>query len=259
MEPRPKLIVANWKMNKEVKEARSFIIELKEKLKGNNKVKVVIAAPFTDLPALVDLKSAKIYIAAQNLYPGEKGAFTGEISGVMLKPLVSYVILGHSERRCLFGENDQLIKEKVKSALFFGLKPIICLGETAEEKEAGLSKQIVMKQLEICLFPVDKNDIEKVVLCYEPVWAISSAPGSDGKGDSPENAQVMHRLIRHFVQEKFGGEIADQMLIIYGGSLKETNAEAILKMPDIDGGLIGKSSLQIASFFDIIKIATELS
>ncbi|MFH1597516.1 MAG: triose-phosphate isomerase [Patescibacteria group bacterium] len=250
-------IIANWKMNKDLKEAEVFALELAEKLKGTGKVRVIIAAPYIHLPFLKDKANKKIGLAAQNLYPGEKGAFTGEISGNMLKPYVSYVILGHSERRSLFGDNDQLVNEKIQSALFFNLRPIICLGETTEQKENGQTKQVLNDQLSVCLKGLKADEVAKCILVYEPIWAISSSPGATGQGDNPENAQVMHKLIRHFIEEKFGKELADKIPIIYGGSVNPQNASDLLAMPDIDGGLVGKASLPVNSFFEIIEIAAK--
>lgn len=257
MNKRKKIIVANWKMNKDAKEAQSYAKELNNKLTGFNKALAVIAAPFIDLPFLKDLGYKKIKLAAQNLYPGEKGPFTGEVSGLMLKPFVDYVILGHSERRRFFGDNDETVNAKIKSALYYKIKPIICFGETAEQKENGESKQIIQQQLNVCLANISEEEIGNSVLVYEPVWAISSTPGATGEGDNPENAQVMHKLIRHFMAQKYSIETAELIPIIYGGSLDPQNAVNMLAMPDIDGGLVGKASLQIDSFFEIIKIASQ--
>ena len=259
MPSRNKFIIANWKMNKDAKEASEFVSELEDRLKGLAKAKAVVAAPFVDLPQLKDLGLKKIKLAAQNLYPGEKGAFTGEVSGLMLKSLVSYVILGHSERRRQFGDNDKIVNQKIKSSLFYNLKPIICFGETLEQKEDGQSRQVIEQQLAVCLDGLKDEDINKCLLVYEPIWAISSTPGSTGEGDDPTNAQVMHKLVRHFVATKFSEAIAGQIPILYGGSVNLKNAEDLLKMPDIDGGLVGKASLQIDSFFEIIEIASKIN
>jgi len=253
---RKKIIVANWKMNKDAEEAQLYARELNKKITNTSKTTVIIAAPFIDLPFLKKLKCPKIKLAAQNLYPGEKGPYTGEISGSMLKPFIDYVILGHSERRGLFGDNDETVKAKIKSALFFKIKPIVCFGETPEEKANGQSRQVIEKQLAVCLEGLTDEEIGRCVLVYEPVWAISSTQGATGEGDNPENAQVMHKLIRHNVAKRFSPELAEAVPIIYGGSVNPANAAALFQMPDIDGGLVGKASLQIDSFFEIIRIAS---
>jgi len=258
MAKKSKYLIANWKMNKDEKESLEFYKQLAKKTKTRSKVKFIIAAPYTDLPGLKKIATAKIKLAAQNLYPGVSGAFTGEISGKMLKPLVDYVIVGHSERRRLMNEDDDLINQKVKSALDFQLKPIICFGETAEEKEQGLSKQVIQDQLAGCLADVSSEELKNIIFAYEPVWAISTTPGASGEGDNPENAQVMHRLVRHNLEQTYGKVAGDELTVIYGGSVKPKNAESFLSMPDIDGALIGGASLQIDSFFEIIEAANNL-
>jgi len=259
MTKRKKLVIANWKMNKNVEEAVDFVKKLEVDLTGLAKVEVVIAAPFTNLPALAKLPRKKVKLAAQNLYFGIKGPFTGEISATMLKPLVDYVIVGHSERRRLFGENNQTVNEKIKSALNYDLKPIICFGETAEQKEEGQTKAVIEQQLSECLADLRAEDLAKCILAYEPVWAISTVNGSTGAGDNPENSQVIHKLIRHLLTEKYGSELAASLSIIYGGSVNPSNAENFLSMPDIDGGLVGGASLHLDKFFAIIKIAKEVN
>jgi len=244
---RKKLIVANWKMNKTVDEALSFLKELKFKL--SNKVEVVICPAFTALGAM----HKKVKLGAQNCYFEEKGAFTGEISVDMLKGLCEYIILGHSERRQYFNETDDIINKKVLLVLKKGLKPILCIGETLDERQLDKTTDIVISQLNQCLEGITKENIKNVVIAYEPVWAIGT-----GKNASPKQAQEVHELIRSFIRENYDEKTAENTLILYGGSMNSENASELLKQKDIDGGLIGGASLDASKFSKIINISADI-
>ena len=236
---RKPIIAGNWKMHKTIAEALEFVNEVKDRV-NNDKVEAVICAPFT---LLKDLKQAtkgtNIKIGAQNMHFEEKGAFTGEISPLMLKELdMDYVVIGHSERRQYFNETDETVNKKVLKALEVGIDPILCVGETLEEREAGNTKDVCKVQVEKALENVSKEDLAKVVIAYEPVWAIGT-----GKTATNEIAQDVCGYIRSVVAELYGQEVADQVRIQYGGSVKPEGLKALLEQPDIDGALVGGASL----------------
>lgn len=246
-----KIIVAgNWKMNKTATESVEFFRELKELVKDIKKVNVVIGTPFTTLETAVrETKGSIIKIAAENMHPNESGAYTGEISPLMLKDLgVEYVILGHSERREYFKECNKFINSKVKSALAHDLKPILCIGEKLEERENGTTEAIVKEQLVEGLLDVSAEDMENVVIAYEPVWAIGT-----GKTASPAQAEEVHAFIRGLLVELYGEKVANDVTIQYGGSMKPENAVELMNEKDIDGGLIGGASLVASSFIKIVE------
>ena len=248
-----KIIVAgNWKMNKTNKEAISFMQELKELSKGINGVEIVIGAPFTALSDCVkEAAGSNVKIAAQNMNPKENGAYTGEISPLMLKDLgVEYVILGHSERREYYAETNEFINEKVKSALQHGLKPILCVGEKLEERESGKTEEVVATQVQKGLADITAEEMKNVVVAYEPVWAIGT-----GKTASPEQAELVHNFIRQLLIDMYGKETAEGVTIQYGGSMKPDNAKELISQTNIDGGLIGGASLEAKSLLDIAKAA----
>lgn len=243
------LIVGNWKMYKTMKEARDFIVEL-EPFVMKCEAKVMLAVPFTALSTAVEAsRKSRVAIGAQNMHDAPEGAFTGEISAIMLKEAgAQFVILGHSERRQLFNESNEFIQRKVKSALKAGLTPILCVGETEKEREAGKTEQVLLKQLSDCLKELSSEEAERTILAYEPVWAIGT-----GKTATPEIADQAHAFCRKFYQDKWGEELAKKCTILYGGSVKPESAEALLEMPNINGALVGGASLKVASFVQIIN------
>ncbi len=246
---RKKVIAGNWKMNKTNTEAVEMLAELKELVKGIESVGIIIGAPFTALSDAVKVvKGSNIAIAAENVYPKDSGAYTGEISPIMLKSIgVEYVILGHSERREYFKESDEFINEKVKAVLANGMLPILCIGEKLEERESGKTGEVTETQIRGGLKDLTAEEAEKVIIAYEPVWAIGT-----GKTATPEMAQETHKQIREVLVSMFGNETAEKMIIQYGGSMKPDNALELLAQKDIDGGLIGGASLKASSFAEII-------
>lgn len=247
-----KLIAANWKMNKNAKEAVSYVKELKKLVKGSD-VEIVICPSFTLLSAVADeLKGSSIKLGAQNMHFENSGAFTGEVSPLMLKEIVcEYVILGHSERREHFKEDNELVNRKVLAALKNGLKPILCIGETLEERQRDMTDDVLEEQLLKCLANVD--DIKNAVVAYEPVWAISK--GDPNKRSATKaDAEEAHLFIRQVLNGIYG-DAAKNVRIIYGGSMKPENAKELLEMANINGGLVGNASLDVKSFFEIIKSA----
>lgn len=245
---RTNVIAGNWKMNKTNQEAVEMLTELKELVKGVEGVKIVIGAPFTALSdAVKAVTGTNIEIAAENVYPKASGAYTGEISPEMLKSIgVKYVIIGHSERREYFKECNQFINEKVKAVLNAGMTPILCIGEKLEERESGKTAEVNETQVREGLKDITAEDAKKVIIAYEPVWAIGT-----GKTATPEMAQETHKEIRDVLVSMFG-DVANEMIIQYGGSMKPENAKELLAQPDIDGGLIGGASLEASSFAKIV-------
>lgn len=246
------VIAGNWKMYKNNEEAVAVLTELKELVKDEKTVDIVIGAPFTCLSdAVKAVVGSNIQIAAENVYPKIEGAYTGEISPKMLKDIgVSHVIVGHSERREYFKESDEFINEKIKVLLQIGLTPIFCIGEKLEDREIGNTLEVNSKQIRNGLKDLSKEDAKKVIVAYEPVWAIGT-----GKTATPEMAQATHREIRNVLAEMFGEDVAEEITIQYGGSMKPENAKDLLSQKDIDGGLVGGASLKADSFYEIIKAA----
>lgn len=251
-----KLIAANWKMNKTAAESGIFVEEFKKLVKGNENAEIVICPPFTVLESLSEkLKNSKIKLGAQNMHFEDAGAYTGEISPLMLKEMnCEYVILGHSERRKIFGEDDFLINKKLAAALSHGLKPILCIGENLEQRNNGRTKEVLENQLKNCLKNISKNQILKSSIAYEPVWAISAGDPSH-KAATPEDAEDGHKFIRGVIAKMHGSSAARSARIVYGGSMKPENAKELLAMPNIDGGLVGNASLNAKSFAEIVKAA----
>lgn len=247
-----KLVSGNWKMNKTNGESyllsREIIAGLTEK--EFLKCDVVLCPPFTSLASVHSvIKESEVRLGAQNMYYKEDGAFTGEISGRMLVASgCDYVILGHSERRQFFHETDHLINLKIKKAISDKLIPIICVGETLEQRESGVYEKVVDEQVTLCLKEISKEDIEKTVIAYEPVWAIGT-----GKTATPEQANSMHKKIRGALANLYGEDISRKIRILYGGSVNDKNAKELFSQSDIDGGLIGGASLKPESFINIIK------
>lgn len=248
---RNKVIAGNWKMNNSIEESVKLISELKQGLIETD-VKVIICPPFTSLETANTLvKGSQIELGAQNMHNETSGAFTGEISASMLKSVgCKYVILGHSERRAIFGESNEFINKKVHKALTENLIPILCVGESLEEREKNITKDVVKRQLLVGLDSVSSEQAEGIIIAYEPVWAIGT-----GKTASPEQAQEVHGFIRALFSEKYGKETAEKVIIQYGGSVKPDNASELLSQKDIDGALVGGACLKADSFLGIIKAA----
>lgn len=249
------IVAANWKMNKTPAEACDFLKSFLTLFGGSYASDVVIVPPFTSIPHSWELVKGNpvVTLGAQNMHPKTDGAFTGEVSPLFLKALgVSWVVLGHSERRAIFGETDAFINQKVVSALANGLKPILCIGETLDERDAGKLQEVVSTQLKGGLAGISAAQMPDVVLAYEPVWAIGT-----GRTATPEQAQEAHAFVRSVLGEMFGAGTADLVRIQYGGSMKPDNAVALMAQPDVDGGLIGGASLKPDSFFDIVKAAAD--
>ncbi|MDR1585649.1 MAG: triose-phosphate isomerase [Prevotellaceae bacterium] len=247
---RKNIVAGNWKMNKTLQEGVALANELKELLaaKAPN-CGVIVGTPFIHLASVADLtKGSVIKVAAQNSADKESGAYTGEISAAMVKSTgAEYVILGHSERRAYYGETYEILKEKVLLALKNELTPIFCIGEVKEEREAGKQNEVVKAQLEASVFNLSKEDFGKIVLAYEPVWAIGT-----GLTATPQQAQEIHAYIRGLIAGKYGKETAENTSILYGGSCNPGNAKELFSNPDVDGGLIGGASLKAADFKAII-------
>ncbi len=251
------IIAGNWKMFKTVDESIDFIKGLDEKLFSlppNDAVKILVFPPFTSLYAVKGI-SPKIKTGAQNFYFEEKGAFTGEISPTMLDGLVDCVLIGHSERRQIFKETDEAINKKIKAALNHGFTPVLCIGETLEEREAGATLSKIRHQLDNDLAGLPPSDIPWLVIAYEPIWAIGT-----GVNATPRQAQESHAFIREILKEKTNSPTAaESMRILYGGSVKPANSYELLSQKDINGLLIGGASLQITDFFAIIQDAYKLT
>ena len=245
-----KLIVGNWKMNKTVKDAINLVTSLKKKLKDAKDAEIVVCPPFTVLCEVNDIvKNSNIGLGAQNVFYEDKGAYTGEISAEMLKDVgCSFVIIGHSERRQHFSENDEITNKKLKKSLEHGLKVIVCVGENMGEREKGEYRSVVEKQARKCLKGVKKEDMTNVVIAYEPVWAIGT-----GKTATPKEAQEMHSFIRSLLAMVFNEETAKNVKIIYGGSVKPANIKELMMQKDIDGVLVGGASLDAEQFVKIAK------
>jgi triosephosphate isomerase len=248
------IIAGNWKMFKTVEESVDFVKTLHEKMVAlplDGTVETLVFPPFTSLYAVKGI-SFRVKTGAQNLHFEENGAFTGEISPLMLENLVDYVLIGHSERREVFKENDEDINKKVKTALKHGFLPVLCVGESLEEREAGKTFSKVEDQLNKDLEGLVPGEIEKVVIAYEPIWAIGT-----GKNAAPEQAQEVHAFIREILQEKIGSP--ETTRILYGGSVKPANSYELLRQKDINGVLVGGASLKVDDFFGIIQDSYKLA
>ena len=252
---RKKLIAANWKMHLAPPEAWALIRALRTDIERDASSllrdrEIMIAPPAILIPAVAEaLKGSPILLGAQNMYCEESGAFTGEISPLMLKAFgVTHVILGHSERRHIFGETDELIGKKVRAALRHDLVPLLCVGETQQEHAGGRSLEVVMRQMEGCLAGVTTEQVKNVVMAYEPVWAIGT-----GRTATPQQAESIHGAIRGALNERFGRDEAQLVRILYGGSVNKANADSLIFKPDIDGALVGTASLKADSFAPIVR------
>jgi len=249
---RSKIVAGNWKMNKTYKESKALINELKKSIKDLEleNTRVFIAPTFVNLQkASKKTKDTNIEVAAQNMHQAENGAFTGEISAKMLKSIyVNTVILGHSERREYFGETNELLAQKVDTALKNDLEIIFCFGEVLEDRKNGNHFKVVEEQIKKALFHLTTDDWKKIILAYEPVWAIGT-----GETASPDQAQEMHAFIRELVAERYISDVAEEVSILYGGSVKPSNAKEIFSKEDVDGGLIGGAALNAEDFTALIK------
>ncbi|MCH8171421.1 MAG: triose-phosphate isomerase [Bacteroidetes bacterium] len=248
---RRRIIAGNWKMHNNLSESQNLVTKLVNELNNQNiNREVIICPPFTSLTEVSNLlDGTKIELGAQNMHFEDKGAFTGEISADMLKSVgCKYVILGHSERRTIFGESDEIINKKIKQALNAGLIPIFCMGETLEQREDGITNDVINNQVSEGIKELSEEDVNKIIIAYEPIWAIGT-----GKTATPEQAQEVHKFIRSLLRENFSENTSQNIPILYGGSVKPNNAEDILAKEDIDGALVGGACLDTDSFVSIIK------
>ncbi|MDP3919593.1 MAG: triose-phosphate isomerase [Candidatus Omnitrophota bacterium] len=251
---RKPLIAGNWKMFKTVDEAINLTKSIKAGVYKVSDCDVVICPPFTALAAAAEvLKGGNIGLGAQNMFPETEGAYTGEISPIMIKELsCRYVILGHSERRQYFSETSTFINQKVKLALKYNLIPILCIGETLEERESNRHFEVVKEQFDESLADISAEEVVRGVIAYEPVWAIGT-----GKTASPEQAEQMHSYVRRLLNEKFGQEAAERVNILYGGSVKADNALSLMRKANVDGALVGGASLKAEAFAQIVQAAVD--
>jgi triosephosphate isomerase len=248
---RNKVIAGNWKMYKDLNESAELLNGLKSKLATlPSGVKAIVCPPFTSLAlAQTILQGCPVAIGAQNMYPEDEGAFTAEVSPKMLKSVgCTYVILGHSERRQYFGETNEFINRKAKKAIASGLIPIICVGETLVQREKNITAQVVSEQVTGCLKDIPAAEVEKLIIAYEPVWAIGT-----GKVATPQQAQDVHHTIRTLIGQLYSAATAEKVVIQYGGSVKPENAKELLHQPDIDGALVGGACLKADSFAAIVQ------
>lgn len=252
---RRKVIIGNWKMFKGPQTARQLARSLKLKLSDIRKTEVAVCPPYVSIEAVREsIKDSRIGLGAQNVYLHKTGAFTGEISAEMLKESgCTYVIIGHSERRQFFGETDASVNQKIGFALAEGLTPVVCVGETLAERESGQTQDVVKRQYLGAMKEINTADAEKIIIAYEPVWAIGT-----GKNATREQANEVHLFIRTLAAELYGNAFAEKMIIQYGGSVKPENAHDLLSCEHIDGALVGGASLDADSFTAIIKAAEKL-
>ena len=249
---RTPIIAGNWKLNKTISESVALTTALKALVVGETGVEIIVAPPFTALAAVNDvITNSNIHLAAQDVYSEDSGAFTGEVSAPMLKDVgCDYVIIGHSERRQYFGETNESVNQKVKAALVHDLKPIICVGEQLEEREAGRTEAVIEDHVTGGIAGLSAPELLSCVIAYEPVWAIGT-----GKTATPDQAQEVHNFIRGLLTKAYAVEVASQVCIQYGGSVKPENARELMSQPDVDGALVGGASLEAESFAQIVKMA----
>lgn len=249
---RRRIVAGNWKMNGTREEALKLTTEIRDMVQSEDTggAEVILAPPFVHIGAVVHIACADgIHVAAQNCSSEAKGAYTGEVSAAMLQSVgATHVIIGHSERRSIFNEDHKMLERKVRMALDHHLIPIFCIGEQLDHREEGRYFSVVQQQLEESLFMLSENDFSKLILAYEPVWAIGT-----GKTATPEQAQEIHHHIRKLIALRFGNTTAENLPILYGGSCNDSNARALFALPDVDGGLIGGASLNSRSFVNIVK------
>jgi len=251
---RKRIIAGNWKMNKTSAEAIDLANRINRELNGLDDVDVVLCPPFISLDAVHEvIMDTSIALGAQNVHWEREGAFTGEVSCGMLKDIgCAYVIVGHSERRALFGEINDIVNKKAKAALSSGLIPIVCVGETLAQREAKKTFEVITDHIENSLAGFSKEEIEKTIIAYEPVWAIGT-----GVNATPEQAEEAHRFIRKLLEKRFGGDAAESVRIQYGGSVKPDNIQALIGQQNVDGALVGGASLKAESFIAIVKQSSQ--
>ncbi len=248
------LVAGNWKMNKTVEEAHELVSSMVPKLREINGVEKVLCPPFVSLLAVSALlKGSNVGLGAQNMYWEEKGAFTGETSPAMVKESCQYVILGHSERRTYFGETDETVNKRVRAAQKFGLTPIVCVGETLQQYESKQTNEVVARQIRLGLADVDSVFAPRIVVAYEPVWAIGTGKASSG----PNANDVVGKVIRGALSEMFGNQTAQAIRVLYGGSVTASNASEFFGQSEIDGALVGGASLKVDEFVAITRAAAK--
>ena len=247
---RRKLIAANWKMYKTPQQSGEFMAAFLPRVSGHTRDEIVVCPPFVDLPTVVDLaRDTNVAVGGQNLHWEKEGAYTGEISAAMLKAVgCTHVIIGHSERRQYFGETDDTVNKKLKAALSVGLTAIVCIGEYLQEREAGLTEEVLRRQCVNAFRGISAEEGRRFTIAYEPVWAIGT-----GKTATPQLASEAHRVIRGEAAEAFGKDAAEALRILYGGSVKPENAKVLMEEREIDGALVGGASLDAESFAAIVK------
>jgi len=247
---RKPIIAGNWKMYKTTGEALELVNGLKNELKGEASVEIVVCPPFTAISKVAEaLKGSNIGYGAQDLHWGDEGAYTGEVSPKMLTDLgCKFCIIGHSERRSYFGETNETVNKKVKAALKHGLTPIMCVGERLEERDSGKTFDVVRDHIEGGLAGLPKEDVAKIVIAYEPVWAIGT-----GRNATPEQAQEVHKFIRDLLKKGYGEDVSSKVRIQYGGSVKPDNTKGIMAGADVDGALVGGASLKVKDFAEIVR------
>ena len=252
MSARIPFVAANWKMYKTKAEALAFVAELRAGLRGDRRAEVCVAPGYPALDAVGQaLAGSGVFLAAQDVGTHDQGAYTGEVSGAQLRDVgCTHVIVGHSERRQLFGDTDAVVNAKVKAALRHGLVPILCIGELLAQREAGTTNQVVLGQLDAALEGLSDAEVSRLIVAYEPVWAIGT-----GKTATPADAQAVHAAIRGRLSEVRGADLAAGVRVIYGGSVKPENAGQLLAEPDIDGALVGGASLETKTFLPIVEAA----
>ena len=252
---RKTIIAGNWKMYKTLREGQELVIALRRELYQIEDVDIVVCPPYTLLAYLADaLETSNILIGAQDLYWQDEGAFTGEVSPVMLKDIgCKFVIVGHSERRQYFGETNESVNNKIKAALKHDLTPIVCVGETLSQRESDKTLKVLQDHIENGLKDISDTDIVRMVIAYEPVWAIGT-----GKNATPQQAQEAQKYIRDLLRKMYNNDIADTVRIQYGGSVKPENITELMSQPDVDGALVGGASLKIETFTEIVRKAAEV-
>lgn len=250
---RQKFVAGNWKMNNDLQSSVKLVSEIKNLLRTKKlNTKIIICPPFISLDTVKTLlKNSEILLGAQNMYYEENGAFTGEVSPSMLKSVgCQYVIVGHSERRTIFSETNQMINKKIRAALINNLKPIFCVGEILSEREQNKTFSVIEKQIVEGLAELSENDLQNLIIAYEPVWAIGT-----GRNASPEQAQEVHEFIRRLIANLYSKKCSENLIIQYGGSVKPENSKSLMNQPDIDGALVGGACLKAESFVEIIESA----
>jgi len=247
---RKKLIAANWKMYKTVEQAREFVAAFLPEARHHHRDEIVLCPPYVAIPAVVEaVRGSALGVGGQDMFWEKEGAYTGAISASMLRAAgCTHVIIGHSERRQYFGETDDTVNRKLKAALAAGLKPIVCVGETLQEREAGLTDEVLRRQCALALRDISAAHAAGLVMAYEPVWAIGT-----GKTATPETAVQAHQVLREEAAEVLGAHVANHMRILYGGSVKPENATTLMSQPEIDGALVGGASLDPKSFLAIVR------